>query len=146
MSESLIPPHGGRLVDRVAKDEEKTSRLDAAASLPRLTLSEVQHADLCCIATGVYSPLTGFAAQADYESVLDRMRLADGTVWSLPITLAVQTEVARRLGAGQAVADLERRLLDVLVRAMNRIARLEADDAPPAALGEQTPRLGGIAP
>jgi sulfate adenylyltransferase len=52
----------------------------------------------------VFSPLTGFTAQADYESIVDRMRLADGTVWSLPITLAVDADTAGPIDAGRTIA------------------------------------------
>ena len=58
---------------------------------PRFALDARELADLELIATGAASPLTGFLVQADYQSVLDRLRLADGTVWPLPFTLAVQT-------------------------------------------------------
>jgi sulfate adenylyltransferase len=59
-----------------------------AATLPRLTLDARELADLELIATGAASPLTGFLGPGDYASVLDHMRLADGTVWPLPLTLA----------------------------------------------------------
>ena len=50
--------------------------------------------DLEMISTGVFSPLTGFMVREDYESVVDRMRLANGLVWSMPITLSVSAEEA----------------------------------------------------
>ncbi|MBJ8191826.1 sulfate adenylyltransferase, partial [Bacillus cereus] len=53
---------------------------------------------------GAFSPLTGFMNESDYRSVVTDMRLADGTVWSIPITLAVVESVARELKLGQQVA------------------------------------------
>jgi sulfate adenylyltransferase len=104
MTHSLIAPHGGTLVDRVPGADERAARLKAAASLKAVRLTSVQHADLLCIATGVFSPLTGFAGRRDYESILDRMRLADGTVWSIPVTLAVNDDDARAIREGSTIA------------------------------------------
>src|SRR5947209_17622721 len=101
---SLIPPHGGTLVDRVVAPEETGDALRAAAALTAVQLTPSQHSDLLCIATGVFSPLTGFVGRDDYESILDRMRLANGIVWSIPVTLAVTTEIASRVAEGTAVA------------------------------------------
>src|SRR3989442_1529751 len=106
---SLIEPHGGTLVDRVTPAHERAAALDAAAALTAVRLTPVQHSDLVCIATGVFSPLTGFVGRADYESILDRMRLANGTVWSLPITLAVGAvsavdDAARAIRQGSTIA------------------------------------------
>jgi sulfate adenylyltransferase len=60
--------------------------------------------DLDLLITGAMSPLTGFLGRADYESVLARMRLADGVLWPMPITLDVPAEVAGRLGPGDGLA------------------------------------------
>src|SRR5262249_11454372 len=57
-----------------------------------------------CIASGVFSPLTGFVGRADYESILDSMRLVSGVVWSIPVTLAVSSEVAKSTGARSSIA------------------------------------------
>ncbi|PYE56601.1 sulfate adenylyltransferase [Deinococcus yavapaiensis] len=91
IADSLPRPLGGSLVWRVGG-------LDAAelAELPRLELGARNLADLELIATGVYSPLTGFMGEADYLGVIERMRLASGVPWSVPITLGVNREDARR--------------------------------------------------
>jgi sulfate adenylyltransferase len=60
--------------------------------------------DLDLLITGAMFPLTGFLGRADYESVLARMRLADGVLWPMPITLDVPADVARRLGPGDGLA------------------------------------------
>ena len=94
----LIPPHGGKLVDRTgatkASDAPKTS----------LTLTPHQQCDLEMIAVGAMSPLDGFVGEADYHSICDQMTLADGTVWPIPITCAVDDAVAGRIEAGERVA------------------------------------------
>jgi sulfate adenylyltransferase len=61
-------------------------------------------ADLEMIATGAYSPLEGFMDSRNYESVLNRMRLANGLPWSIPITLPISDEEATQLQEGRDVA------------------------------------------
>ena len=99
-----IPPHGGTLVDRVLRGEARESALERAARMPRLVLNPVNVSDLELVAVGAFSPLTGFLGAADYISVVDDMRLTNGLVWSIPITLAVSAETAQGLRDGQEVA------------------------------------------
>ncbi len=87
--DELVPPHGGRLVDRVVPPAEVEALRARAASLPRVVLGALELADLELIATGAASPLEGFLGREDHESVVARMRLADGTVWPIPLSLAV---------------------------------------------------------
>ena len=82
-------PHGGKLVSRVIAGDEYSAALELAAALPSLSVDARTVADLELIATGAYSPLTGFMGLADYQRVLHEMRLANGLPWSLPITLRV---------------------------------------------------------
>src|SRR6185312_16560288 len=84
-----IAAHGGTLVNRVIAAEEYPAALELAAALESVTVDARTVADLELIATGAYSPLTGFMGLADYQRVLHEMRLADGLPWSLPITLRV---------------------------------------------------------
>src|SRR2546425_870294 len=100
----LIDPHGGALVNRVAPLDQRNEALESASALASVQLTSVQYSDLICLATGVFSPLTGFVGPRDYESILERMRLTDGTVWSIPVTLAVSEDEARRVKEGTAIA------------------------------------------
>jgi len=99
----LIAPHGGQLINRVATPAEKKEFLAQADKLPRVQLDERATSDLVMIAIGGFSPLNGFMEQADYEKVVDDMRLVNGTVWSIPITLSVTEEVAEPLKEGSWV-------------------------------------------
>ncbi len=101
---SLVAPHGGTLIDRLAPPDERAAALKAAAAFAAVQLTPVQHSDLLCIATGVFSPLTGFVGREDYDSILDRMRLANGIVWSIPVTLAVSDDEARGIREGTVIA------------------------------------------
>jgi sulfate adenylyltransferase len=100
---TTIQPHGGTLVDRVLTGAAADEARAIALSAPRVTLSEIGVADLEMIAIGAYSPLTGFLGQADYERVVNEMRLANGTLWSLPITLPVSESRAEMLREGEPV-------------------------------------------
>ena len=110
----VVAPHGGALVDRFAADPDALRA--EAESLPSLRLDAREVADLELIATGAASPLTGFLTRADYESVVERLRLADGTVWPLPLTLALPEDAAARVAAGRPLAlrDGEGRVWGVL--------------------------------
>ena len=102
MMSRLVEPHGGVLVDRLVPEEEAAEFERRARRLPRLELDAREVADLELIATG--SPLTGFLGSADYRSVIARMRLADGTAWPIPITLAVGEQNRSEVGAGAEAA------------------------------------------
>jgi sulfate adenylyltransferase len=86
---NLIAPYGGKLVNLVVEGPEREELLARAAQLPSIKISMRALCDLELLATGGFSPLTTFMGKADYERVLREMRLADGTLWPLPITLTV---------------------------------------------------------
>jgi sulfate adenylyltransferase len=85
----LNPPYGGTLVDLVVDDDRAAEMRGTAKDHASLTLDERGLCDLELLATGGFSPLKGFLGRADYERVVAEMRLADGTLWPLPITLPV---------------------------------------------------------
>ena len=101
---SLITPHGGKLVDREARGAERETLLRASATLPSVTVNARAEADLELIAIGALSPLEGFLGEADYLSVRDNRRLANGVVWSIPITLSATAEERAKLNVGDDVA------------------------------------------
>ncbi|KAF1958635.1 ATP-sulfurylase [Byssothecium circinans] len=106
------PPHGGVLKDLIARDAPRRKELyDEAEKLPAIVLSERQLCDLELILSGGFSPLEGacwaiscggvwfrpscllcFLSQKDYEGVVSANRLADGNLFSIPITLDVSQE------------------------------------------------------
>ncbi|MGH7596160.1 MAG: sulfate adenylyltransferase [bacterium] len=104
---SLSIPHGGKLVDRILRGEEREAALRRARDAQKIPLSEVGVADLEMIANGAMSPLTGFMSKADYDSVVQNIRLANGLIWSLPITLPVAKDLADGLHPGEEVALVE---------------------------------------
>jgi ATP sulfurylase len=111
-----VPAHGGVLVDRFVPAAEADALRRGAAALPALSLDAREIADLELLAIGAVSPLTGFLGSADYKSVVEDLRLTDGTVWPLPLTLAVPDESREvvRPGAPLALRDAAGRVWGVL--------------------------------
>jgi len=114
---TTIEPHGGELVDRLAPEEERDELLRRAEGLTKVVLGPRALSDLEMISTGVFSPLTGFMVSEDYESVVETMRLKNGLVWSLPITLPVSEEEADDIRVGEeiALADGTGRILATMI-------------------------------
>ncbi|MBD2605414.1 sulfate adenylyltransferase [Scytonema hofmannii FACHB-248] len=98
-----IAPHGGELVNRIATAEQREVFLSKADVLPQVQLDERAVSDLEMIAIGAFSPLTGFMNQEDYDRVVSQMRLTNGVVWSIPITLSVTEEIASPLTEGNLI-------------------------------------------
>ena len=104
MPNSLIPPHGGELVDLVVDDERAAELKTASVDFPSWDLSERQICDLELLLNGGFSPLRGFLDKSDYDSVCTEMRLSDGTLWPIPIMLDVTEEVANAVTTGDRLA------------------------------------------
>lgn len=100
----LIRPHGGELVDLIASPERQEELKAASRDWPSWTLTERQICDLEMLLNGAFSPLRGFQCQQDYLSVVRDMRLADGTLWPIPITLDVSDDLAAKLQTGGMLA------------------------------------------
>jgi len=101
---SAILPHGGTLVNRVVEGQEREAQLARASQLVSIPVNNWTISDLDLIGVGAFSPLQGFMNEADYRSVVDTMRLSNGLVWSIPITLAVTADQAAKLSVGQEAA------------------------------------------
>jgi sulfate adenylyltransferase len=113
----LIPPHGGELVQLIAQPERIAELKAHSKQWPSWDLTPRQICDLELLLTGGFSPLRGFMTGADYEGVCHNMRLADGTLWPMPITLDVTEEFAGKLTPGRsrvALRDPEGVMLAVL--------------------------------
>ncbi|MDO8729954.1 MAG: sulfate adenylyltransferase [Candidatus Omnitrophota bacterium] len=100
----LIPPHGGKLVERLVLGAERDRLIHQAQNMPSVTLDEWELSDIELLAVGALSPLEGFLNEADYDAVLDRMRLVNGTLWPLPVTLSLAQWEADLWREGQEMA------------------------------------------
>lgn len=83
----LIPPYGGKLVNLVASGKKREALIKKANKLPSYKLSFRSLCDIELIATGAFSPLDRFMGKDDYKRVLEEMRLKDGTLFPVPLTL-----------------------------------------------------------
>lgn len=101
-----IAPHGGKLVNRIVSMEEREVLLDKATNydMKKIQLNSREMSDLDMIAVGAMSPLEGFMSKADYDNVLDNMRLFSGLPWSIPIVLSATKEKIEGLKPGKDVA------------------------------------------
>lgn len=86
----LISPYGGALVNLVVEGEERDELLEKSNRLPSVQISSRSLSDIELLATGAYSPLTRFMGKDDYERVLTEMRLRDGLLFPIPVTLPVE--------------------------------------------------------
>ena len=132
MTGHLVPPHGGKLVSGLAHPDRGAEIKLTSRDWPSWDLTPRQLCDLELLLTGGFSPLSGFLSRADYEAVCRSMRLADGTLWPIPVVLDVPEATARQLGprATLALRDPEGVLLAALhvdeVWQPDRLAEVEA--------------------
>jgi sulfate adenylyltransferase len=104
MADHLVPPYGGALADVVVDDERASELRKASTYWPSWDLTPRHLCDLELLLSGAFSPLRGFLGSADVASVCADMRLSDGTLWPIPVTLDVPDELASQVGPGASVA------------------------------------------
>jgi len=110
----LIEPYGGKLVNLLATHEEREDIISRAPMLPHIQLTQRNRCDLELLATGAFSPVKQFLGREDYRSVLSDMRLADGTLFPIPITLAIEPRADIHLGGEIALTDQRNDLLAIM--------------------------------
>jgi sulfate adenylyltransferase len=104
MLNHLIAPHGGALTQLLSEQERVRELKANSKQWSDWSLTPRQLCDLELLLNGGFSPLRGFMNRADYESVCQEMRLSDGTLWPIPITLDVDQELASTLSQGELLA------------------------------------------
>jgi sulfate adenylyltransferase len=110
---SVISPWGGHLVDLLVPEEKREELLAVAKGLPSLTLSERSICDLELLAVGAFSPLDRFMGRADQEAVAGQMRLRNGLLFPVPVTLPVEPARAARLNGQVALRDQRGEILAI---------------------------------
>jgi sulfate adenylyltransferase len=105
----LVPPHGSEtLKPLLLKDSAREEALKLASTLPTITLSSRERGDLIMLGIGGFTPLDGFMNQADWQGVVDEMRLKSGDnaglFWPIPITLSAPKALTDTLNQGDKVA------------------------------------------
>jgi sulfate adenylyltransferase len=94
----MISPHGGKLINQCWPERKRRSY----ANIPAIPMSAIAASDLWNIATGVFSPLTGFMDEKALTTVLRENRI-ESLAWTIPITLDVPEKVAERIRPGEEV-------------------------------------------
>jgi sulfate adenylyltransferase len=111
---SLISPYGGTLVNLLVAQKKYEERKSYASNLHSIQLSEREICDLELLAVGGFSPLQGFMGEADHNSVVNNMRLADGTLWPMPIVLTVDDKSGVEVGMRIALRNRKNRILAIM--------------------------------
>lgn len=135
---SLITPYGGELIDLMTPPEAIEEVRAYANQLPSLQLSERSECDLELLATGAFSPVDRFMGQVDYRRVLAEMRLANGHIFPIPITLPVEAEASIKLDQEVALRNSKNELLAVLT--IEEIYEWDRAELAQQVFGTQDPR------
>jgi sulfate adenylyltransferase len=136
--------HGGQLVDLIV-NEERAGQLKAISrNLQSITLNQSAVFDLELLLNGAFSPLKGFMTRSDYESVLNRMRLQDTTLWPIPVCLGISASEAHQLKCGQSIALRDSEGFMPAVLHVEDIWPIEKENEAEAVYGTRNPEHAGV--
>jgi len=124
-------PHGGKLVNQVLTGKEREDALKRAENLPTIMVDLEAVITVEMIATGVLSPNDGFMGEEDYNSVLDKGRLANGTVWPIPLSFApignTNEEIISKLSVGDEVVLADEKKQPIAIQKLDDIFEYDKD-------------------
>jgi sulfate adenylyltransferase len=135
---NLITPYGGKLVNLVVGETEREELLARAPKLPSIKITMRNLCDLELLATGGFSPLTTFMGKADYDRVLREMRLADGTLWPLPITLTADPKELPTVGEDVVLRNANNDVIAIMT--LDEVYHWDANTEAALAYGSTDPR------
>ena len=99
----LVPPHGGKLKPLLLRGCQLEEAQREATHFPKITINSKEVSDLIMLAMGAFSPLDGFMSPQDYLGTVRQMKISDGTMWPIPVTLSVSADTAKNVKEGQKV-------------------------------------------
>ena len=134
----LIAPYGGKLVNLVVEEKEREELLSRASKLSSIKITMRNLCDLELLATGGFSPLTTFMGKADYERVLHEMRLTDGTLWPLPITLTADAKELPTVGEDIVLRNTNNDVIAIMT--LNEVYHWDPETEAALAYGSTDPR------
>ena len=111
---NLITPYGGHLIDLSVPEPHIDELRQYATHLPSIQLSRRAVCDLEMLAVGAFSPLDRFMGQADYQRVLNDMRLNNGTLFPMPVTLPIEADEGVHIGQDIALRDISNEILAIM--------------------------------
>lgn len=141
----MLPPHGGRLVDRTLPAQRKDQTILEAAKLPQLAVSEDLAKDIENIAFGAFSPLEGFLCQEDYEKVVHQNRLSSDLPWTLPIILDASIQELNGVKTGDTIALIDPRKTPVALLDVEEVYNYDKQDLARNVYGTTDPSHPGVA-
>ncbi len=101
----LIRPHGSdKLLPLLLEGADLQAETARAETLPKVSITSRETGDLIMLGIGGFTPLKGFMGEADWKGVCEKMIMADGTFWPIPITMSVDQDTADGLNAGDEIA------------------------------------------
>lgn len=141
-----IAPHGGALVNRVATGDELAALKAEAVGLKSVQLNLRQVCDLEMIMNGAFSPLKGFMSQADYKRVVKEMRLADGTLFPIPVTFDLNKDSIDKfeIAPGMSIALRDPEFDLVAVLDVDEVYKPDKEDEAQQVLGTTSPDHPGV--
>lgn len=134
----LISPYGGELINLMIAKEEVEERKSYANRLPSIQLSQRSVCDLELLAVGAFSPLDRFMSQADYQRVLEEMRLQNGYLFPIPVTLPVDNDEKISLDQEIALRDEQNEILAIMT--VEEIYNWDLDEAAVKVFGKNDVR------
>jgi sulfate adenylyltransferase len=129
----LISPYGGELVNLMVDGEERQEWIEKSSRLPVIQISPRSLCDLELLATGAFSPLTRFMGKADYQRVISEMRLENGTLFPMPVTLPLDPKILE--GGVEQVVLSDARNNRLAVMQIEEIYEWDADEEAQLVLG-----------
>jgi len=132
---SLISPYGGKLVDLLVQSDDFNEVKARASCLPSIQLSERAVCDLELLTIGAFSPLDRFMGREDYQHVLDEMRLTDGHLFPIPVTLPVEPSPVIRLDRSITLRSPKNEILAVMT--INEIYEWDPEEFAQKVFGTQ---------
>ncbi len=111
---NLIPPFGGKLINLLVTGEEREELISRSNRLPSVQISARALCDLELLATGAFSPLDRFMGKADYERVLTEMRLKNGSIFPIPVTLPLDESPLPSWGEQITLSDARNNTIAVM--------------------------------
>lgn len=111
---ALITPYGGTLINLLVQEEDRAACREKATFLPSIQISARSLCDLELLCCGAFSPVDRFMGEKDYTSVLKEMRLSEGTLFPVPLTLPVADRTGLEPGREIALRDPTNDMLAIM--------------------------------
>lgn len=141
----MIPPHGGKLVDRTLPAQRIDQTILEAAKLPQLAVTEDIARDIENIAFGAFSPLEGFLCQDDYEKVVHQKRLSNDLPWTIPITLDISPQELNGVESDNTITITDPRKTPIALLDVQEVYNYDKQDLARNVYGTTDPAHPGVA-